>query len=123
MKVWLKQAWRALAPLGLGGLLLQPIPAAATSPEAQVKAAYIYKLASFVRWPDDAANHGDFRLCVTGRRDVAQVLQQLVRGESIAGLPVEVVELDGGKAEQARNCRVLFLGRGVPAASGRNPTR
>lgn len=111
----LRQGWRSAVLAGLAATLLQPLPAIAATSEAQVKAAYVYKLASFVRWPDDAAATNEFNLCVNGRRDVAAALQQLVRGQRVGGQAVSVVQLDG--AAQARSCRVLFVGRGGPVAT------
>jgi hypothetical protein len=95
-----------LAPLlGLGGA-----PAPAATPEAEVKAAYLYKLASFVRWPDDGG--GPFKLCVAGRSDVAGVLGQLVRGQQVAGRPITVEQVTTAQGDRAKDCQVLFLGRG-----------
>jgi hypothetical protein len=112
------QAWRALVLAGLGTtLLLEPGLAAAAPSEAQVKAAYVYKLASFVRWPDGAGTADEFRLCVSGRRDVAAVLQELVRGQRIDGQPVAVLRVEGDGGEQAKSCRVLFVGHGGQAAT------
>lgn len=91
------------------------VPAAAATPEAEVKAAYLYKLASFVRWPDDKAPGGDFRICVAGRGDVAGVLGQLVRGQQIAGRPVAIEQLTSAQGDRAKNCQVLFVGRGGTA--------
>jgi hypothetical protein len=113
LKQSIKQAWHALVPAGLGVLLLlEPQSAAAAMSEAQVKAAYIYKLASFVRWPEGAGAAGEFRLCISGRRDVVAVLQELARGQRIDGQPVSVHRLDGGGGGQAKSCQVLFVGHG-----------
>lgn len=112
-----RQALRVWVLAGLGAFLLLQFPAAAATPEAQVKAAYVYKLASFVRWPAEAARTDEFRLCVSGRRDVAEVLQDLVRGQRVDGRPVAVVELGVSAGEAARSCRVLFVGRGGAAAT------
>lgn len=111
------QAWRTAVRAGLSVLLLllQQVPARAATSEAQVKAAYIYKLASFVRWPDNAVATSQFTLCVNGRRDVAAALQQLVRGQRIGGQAVAVVQLNG--TEQAGACRVLFVGSRGSAAN------
>ena len=50
----------------LAALVTAPVAGAAS--EAQVKAAYLVKLASFVSWPVSAA--GDtFRICTSGRPD------------------------------------------------------
>ena len=42
---------RACCALAALGLALSAAGASAATPEAEVKAAYLYKLASFVRWP------------------------------------------------------------------------
>lgn len=106
----------ALAPI-LTALLLPCAGAvqAATS-EAEVKAAYIYKLASFVRWPDGSEGVGAFRICVAGRSDVAQVLGQLVRGQQVGGRPIAVEQLSPAQGARAKECQVLFLGRGGATA-------
>jgi hypothetical protein len=108
-----------------GGPLLRLILAAllasgsasvpAATPEAEVKAAYLYKLASFVRWPD-GSDGGSFRLCVAGRSDVAGVLGQLVRGQQVAGRPITVEQLTTAQADRAKGCQMLFLGRGSAQA-------
>jgi hypothetical protein len=113
---------RAFAAALAGLTLLHASPAPAATPEAEVKAAYLYKLASFVRWPGN--DGGPFRFCVTGRSDIAAVLRDLVHGQQVAGHPIEVDQLDAGQAAQARNCQVLFLGRGgVTAQTLSNVTR
>jgi hypothetical protein len=118
LKHSIRQAWRALVLAGLGALLLlEPQSAAAATSEAQVKAAYIYKLASFVRWPDGAVGGDQFRLCISGRRDVMAVLRELVRGQRVDGQPVTVFELEGDSTEQAKSCQVLFVGQGGQASA------
>jgi hypothetical protein len=97
-------------------LVLWAAPASAATPEAEVKAAYLYKLASFVRWPDEGAFGGAFKICVAGRSDVAGVLAQLVRGQQVAGRPIAIEQLSSAQADRARDCQVLFVGRGAPAA-------
>ena len=90
-------------------------PAEPATPEAEVKAAYLFKLASFVRWPANGAD-GNFKFCVAGRDDVAGVLQQLVRGQQVGGRALAVAEVSAGQADQAKNCQVLFLWRGPETA-------
>jgi hypothetical protein len=89
-------------------------PAPAATPEAEVKAAYLYKLASFVRWPEGADIGSTFKVCVSGRSDVAGVLDQLVRGQQVAGRPIVIEQLRSAQADRARGCQVLFVGRGSP---------
>lgn len=88
--------------------------ARSATPEAEVKAAFLYKLAAFVRWP--ANGGGPFKFCVAGRDDVAGVLQQLVRGQQVEGRALTVTELTANQADQAKGCQVLFVGRGPETA-------
>ena len=90
-------------------------PALAVPSEAEVKAAYLYKLASFVRWPA-GSGAGAFRFCIAGRDDVVGVLQQLVRGQQVDGRPLAVEQVKAGSADVARGCQILFLGRGPDTA-------
>jgi len=87
--------------------------ALAATAEAEVKAAYLYKLASFVRWPGEGGSGSPFTICVAGRSDVASVLGQLVRGQQVAGRAVAVEQLAAAQSARARECAVLFVGRGA----------
>jgi hypothetical protein len=109
----IRGVWQGLC-VALAALWAAGSTSAAT-PEAEVKAAYLYKLASFVRWPDGGGT-GSFRICVTGRSDIAQVLGQLVRGEQVGGRAISVEQLGSAQVDRARSCQVLFLGRGGSAA-------
>ena len=100
----------------VAGIVLGASPAAAVSPEARVKAAYLYKLASFVRWPDETARRGEFRMCVAGSNEVAGALRDLVRGQRVSGAPVVVASLAENRTSEARSCHVLFVARGREAA-------
>jgi len=111
-------AWRSrrrLLPALLAGLILLSGTGDAATPEAEVKAAYLYKLASFVRWPANGGD-GSFKFCIAGRGDVAGVLQQLTRGQQVEGRALAVTELTAGQASEAKDCQVLFLGRGPDTA-------
>ena len=108
---------RALGRRGMRFALAALLVACATSapaatPEAEVKAAYLYKLASFVRWPDADGAGGAFRICIAGRHDIASVLGQLIRGQQVAGRPIAIEQLTASQADLAKGCQVLFLGRG-----------
>lgn len=96
-------------------LALASVPASAQSTEAQVKAAYLFKLASFVTWP--AVEETTFRYCVAGRPDIAAVLDQLAGDRQIDGRNVAIVRLGSSDAGQVRGCRVLFVGRGGGTAA------
>ena len=98
------------------GLMFAAAPAIAASAEAKVKAAYLYKLASFVRWPDGAGRRGEFRMCVAGSNEVAGALRDLVRGERVLGVPVTVATLAASRSGDARSCHILYVARGRETA-------
>ena len=88
-----------------------PEPAAVEAPEASVKAAYLYKFASYVDWPEDAlAASRAFVIGVMDAEDVAQELERIVPGRSVHDRPVEVRRLHEGQSTEALH--VLFVGRG-----------
>ena len=110
-----RSAIRIACALAALGVVLASRPVSAASPEERVKSAYLFKLASFVRWPDDA-RHGEFRLCVAGSNEVTLALRSLASGERVLGLPVTVATIDPKASAQARNCQVVYVGRGREAA-------
>ena len=117
---------RALKAVAAGLLALHSAALGASASEAQVRAAYLFKLASFVRWPEGAAG-GAFRFCTQGRSDVAAVLAQLTRGQQVIGKRIELVQLGARAIEQVKGCQILFVGRApeagraLIAAAGRAP--
>ena len=104
----------ALGPLAALALVLMPSGAVAATPEDRVKAAYLFKLASFVRWPNDSGR--EFRICVAGSSDVVQVLRSFVRDERVLGRPVVVTPIDSSQTARVSSCQVLYLARGPETA-------
>jgi hypothetical protein len=99
----------ALLALGTGAST-----AHAATREAQVKAAYLYKLAAFVHWP--GADDGGFHICLVGREDVGASLAQIVRGQRVGNRPIAVDQIGRDDAARARGCQVLVLGSGPETA-------
>lgn len=87
-------------------------PAYAASREAQVKAAYLFKLPAFVEWPTSAfANdNAPLILCISGRRDILSVLTQISAGQRIQDRAVTVRELNPRRPEAAAACHAVYLG-------------
>ncbi|MBO9498075.1 MAG: YfiR family protein [Novosphingobium sp.] len=86
------------------------------APDAQVKAGYLYKLAAFVRWPGPGPEL--FRICVSGRADIAAALTGLAHDRLAGGHRIAVAQLDRLRAQDAAHCQILFLGGGDGAAEG-----
>ncbi len=69
----------------------------------------IYRLASFVEWPDGSLPEGSFRVAVVGAPEVASELERLSEKRKLAGRAFEVqrVEAAGGGGFD-----LLFVGTG-----------
>jgi hypothetical protein len=114
----------------LMGFCAQPVTAlrAATHDEYQVKAVFLFNFTQFVAWPNAAFPSGSapFVIGVLGHDPFGPVLDDVVRGESVAGRPIVVrrihdpIEIDGA--------HILFIDRSadpglVDAVSRRLGTR
>jgi hypothetical protein len=79
--------------LTLGLALAWVAPAHADSPlERQVKAAYLYKFASFVEWPEGSFARPDSPLVIAvhGSDPLAAQIEQMVAGRSVNGHAITV---------------------------------
>lgn len=76
----------------------------------QVKAAYLYKFASFVEWPEGSFVRPDSPLVigVMGADALADQLEQTVAGHSANGRPLQVKKLR--KTDAPGSVHILFLG-------------
>lgn len=80
--------------------------------EASVKAAFLYKFASYVEWPAATLPNppSPFVFGVVGSDDVASELERIVPGKSVQGHPAVVRRVKEG--EPLSGVHVLFIGRG-----------
>lgn len=86
-------------------------PAAVAATEAQVKAVFVFNFSHFVAWPADsfASPAEPFVIGVLGGDEVAGQLEEAVSGEQMEGHPLVVRRL--GSAEEARDCRIVYIDR------------
>lgn len=93
--------------LGLGGLA----PARAqprVASEAELKAAFIYRIALFVEWPVESLAAGaPFQVCVLGTDPAWTAAFASIEGKKVQGHGVAPVR-HLVRAEDARTCHVLF---------------
>ncbi|HEV7488453.1 MAG TPA: YfiR family protein [Thermoanaerobaculia bacterium] len=84
--------------------------------EYQVKAAFVYKFATYIRWPPrtglDASS--PFVICVIGRDPFGRELDAVMHGQNIHGRRIVVKRL--ARPEEAARCDVLFIGSSERAA-------
>jgi hypothetical protein len=78
--------------------------------ERQVKAAYLYKFAGFVEWPEGSFARPDapLQIGVAGNDALAEQVEQMVAGRSINGHPIVVHKLHRGEA--LAGLHILFVG-------------
>lgn len=100
--------WLAAAAI----LVLSPLAHAQQAAEATVKAAFLYKFAGYVEWPDSAvgAAEAPFTIGIAGADDVAADLERLVPGRMVMNRRVVVRRLKEG--ESLKGVHLLFIGRG-----------
>src|SRR5882672_2328009 len=76
--------------------------------EYEVKAAFLYKFATYVRWPPQSAAVADapFVIGVIGKDPFGQALDAVMKGQSVHGRAVVVKRL--ARPEEALRCQVVF---------------
>jgi hypothetical protein len=77
-----------------------------TGSEFEVKAAFLYKFASFVEWPHDLETR-PVAICVAGQDPFGGALDRVVKGKSINGREFVIRRLKAG--EPVTECHILFI--------------
>ena len=99
------QSRRWLARLVLLSLWV-PLAHPQTGSEYEVKAAFLYKFASFVEWPD--ADPGrSLTICVAGRDPFGAALDRIVKGKTVNGRTFLIRRLKS--VDPASGCQILFI--------------
>ncbi len=85
--------------------------------ETQVKAAYLFSFAKFVKWPAETlpATSDPIRLCILNDSFFQAQLDLIARNKSIDGHPILVILVQN--ATQSRGCQELF----ISSAAKQNP--
>jgi hypothetical protein len=101
----------AAVPLLLLGAGVAPTapPLAATLPtDYEVKAAFLYNFAKFVRWPDEAASRPRFVLAIVGDDPFGDVIDRAFVGKTVLGRPVEIRRTR--VVREAAAAQMVFIG-------------
>jgi hypothetical protein len=79
--------------------------------EQRVKAAYLYKFAGFVEWPEDTFSQPEtpFTFAVVDDERIARALEELVAGRKVEGRSVQVRRVHSG--EELGETQILFLAK------------
>jgi hypothetical protein len=106
MAAWLLAAWPALV------VMAQDEP---TALERRVKAAFIFKFAGYVEWPEGAFPQADAPVttAVVGDDELAAELAQTVAGRTVDGRSLLVRKPKA--LELPADVRILFIGRSETA--------
>ena len=103
-----RQTFRTLLCWPLALLLLLSIRLAAQSAgEYELKAAFLYKFASFVEWPDALKNEAPC-IGVLGEDPFGPNLEEAVKGKSYHGRSFEIRRFKPG--QEPHECQILFIG-------------
>ncbi len=88
--------------------VLAPICGAAPFSADAVKAAYLFRFASYVEWPDRRAGEEPFVFGVHGADDVAVHLERLTAGMKLRGRPAQVRRITN--AGDLKDVQILYVG-------------
>lgn len=75
--------------------------------EYEVKATFLYRLASFVEWPDTQQDSRDLRLCVVGK-DPFGPLIDFFHGQAVHGRELVITRL--AEESPLDSCNLAFVG-------------
>jgi hypothetical protein len=96
-----------LPVLALAAALLFPHPAQPqTANEYDVKAAFLYKFASFVEWPAQSAS-GPVCIGVMGQDPFGEALDEVVKGKTIGGRAFTIRRFTAG--QDVQGCQIVFV--------------
>lgn len=76
--------------------------------EASVRAAYVFRFAGFVEWPEDAVPAESFTIAVLGDADLAERLKALVANRAILNRPVKVQTI--ASLKDVGDSQILYVG-------------
>jgi hypothetical protein len=78
--------------------------------EAAVKAAYLFRFAGYIEWPDGGSGDHPFVIDVMGEENVARELRHLLPGHLIGQHVVEVREVT--RVQEVEGAQILYVGPG-----------
>jgi len=82
------------------------------------KAAFLYRFASYIEWPDDAPAVGPFVIAAYGAEGVAKQLDELLPKMTVRGRPVLVRRIT--RASDLDGVHILYVGPKEPLARSRS---
>jgi uncharacterized protein DUF4154 len=83
-----------------------------------VKAAFLYRFASYIEWPEDVPEASSFVIAVFGAEDVAKQLDELLPKMTVHGRPALVRRVT--RASELEGVHILYVGPKEPLARSRS---
>jgi hypothetical protein len=106
MRRWLYIAALCLCVVAAQGLAQDALRVS----ERSVKAAFLYKFASYVQWPDaDAKTDAPITIGVVGATDFARELAEITANRTVSSRPINVRRLTTGNSLDG--LEILFIAR------------
>jgi hypothetical protein len=90
--------------------LTSPLFAADAYPEDAIKAAYLYRFAGYVSWPEPGPGNAPFTIDVLGAPGVAKELRRLLPGHLIGNRAPQVREITG--LRDLGTAQMVYVGAG-----------
>jgi hypothetical protein len=75
--------------------------------EYEVKAAYLFNFARFVKWPPAKPEERSFEICILGEDPFGATIEDTIGQKMLRDRPIEIVRL--ARVEEAEGCYVLFI--------------
>ena len=90
--------------------LISPVFAADAYSEDAIKAAYLYRFAGYVYWPESGPGNAPFTIDVLGAPGIAKELRRLLPGHLINNRPPQVREITGTR--DLGTAQMVYVGTG-----------
>lgn len=107
---WHRRGIGCVGALMFAAALLPRVAAAQPLSEYQVKATFIYNFAKFAEWPAQAfpSAQAPLTICIVGEDPLGKTLDDLVKGQSVAGHPYAVKRV--AQISRDESCQIAYLG-------------
>lgn len=107
VRIW---SYAALAVLLTAALMPRARAADEQYSEEAVKAAYLYRVAGYVEWPEESAASRPFLIAIFDAPAIAQALRRLLPGHPVQGRIAQVREVS--RAQDLGDAQVVYVGPG-----------
>lgn len=101
------RADRVIAAIALALVVTSARPAAAGTPEAELKAEFIERFIRFVEWDEDDLPDNDFMICVYGESPMTPYLERIAKKRKLKGRHTTIETI--AKLDEIDGCQVVLV--------------